>query len=212
MNVFNPLGLFSFKRVGNGLHPKPQHRVMLLFVPIMFTFSHLEAQQAARRFPRCTQHMLCYSEHRIAAADRDPSVFWWRLQQPEQNGPPAHPPSQAQAAAQEGASFCLNNPGRKGRKSLEGFRQIQCWGDTAEPGEFCSVPWHWQVPGAHRAEQGFPCSCLAWSLGLLWGSFSWSWDLCEYMGLLLSKERAGGLCQQGESWEAGGDAVKWVGC
>lgn len=69
------------------------------------------------------------------------------------------------------------------------------------------MPWDWQVPGAHPEELGFPCSSLGWFLGFLCGSLSWSWDLWDYVGSLLSKERAGGLCQQGKSWEAGGEVV-----
>lgn len=173
-NSFNPLGLFSSNVWETASTPSPS-TVMLLFVLIKFTFSHLEAWQAARRFPRCSQHMLCYFEDRIAAADRDPSVFWWRAVGVRTASATLHTPlPRHRQQQQEGASFCMDNPGRKGRKGLEGFRQIQYWGDTAEPGEFCSVPWHWQVPGAHPAKLGFPCSCLGWSLGFLCGSSSWS--------------------------------------
>lgn len=51
-----------------------------------------EAWQAARRFPRCRQHMLCYFEDKIAAAHRDPSVFWWRAAERGQHGPPCTAP------------------------------------------------------------------------------------------------------------------------
>lgn len=172
-----------------------------------------EAHQAARRFPRCRQNMLFYFEDRIAAADRDPSVFWWRAAECGQHGPPCTPsiPGTGRTAAR---GFLLPGyPWQQREKRPLGVQAASILRRHSRARWILPSAMALAGPRCPSTEMGFPCSCLGWSLDFLCGSFSWSWDLWEYMGSLLSKERAGGLCQQGKNLEVRlSKGQKYINC
>lgn len=111
---------------------------------------------------------------------------------------------------QEGASFCMEGITLAGKeeKALRGSGRFST--EETQQSQVNFAQCHGTGRSQVLTQQSWAFPALAW-LGL-WVSFvvlpaGASWDLGEYMGSLLSKERAGGLCQQGKSWEAEGEVV-----
>lgn len=131
------------------------------------------------------------------------------LQECGQHRPPCTPPFPGTgSSSRKGLPSAWVTLAGKGEKALRGSGRFSTEETQQSQVNFaqCHGTGRSQVP----TQQSWAFPALAW-VGL-WVSFvvlpaGASWDLWEYMGSLLPKERAGGLCQQGKSWEAEGEVV-----